>query len=120
MAVLKACENECKDNQTCWSTCVPKKGNENANKFWQCIVDNDCMNKVTALVPVNDPVQCMKDKCPKEYAKCDDTCMKILKDCSDKCGSKQSCWQLCLGGKHNQAAIDLAKCAQANGCDKAK
>ena len=65
-----------------------------------------------------DPMQCIEDKCPNQYAACqkDPKCEPALEDCYKKCGSKSSCWTFCLPGKGSQAAIDTAKCASANGC----
>ena len=42
--------------------------------------------------------------------------MPTLEECEKKCGTKASCWSLCLGSKGDHPAIDLAKCAQAQGC----
>ena len=42
--------------------------------------------------------------------------MPALESCQKKCGTKQSCWEFCLPGKHSQAAIDVAKCAAKNNC----
>ena len=70
---------------------------------------------------VADPQQCIEEKCPNQWAACqkDSKCIPALQDCEKKCGTKASCWTLCLPSKGSQAAIDVAKCAQANGCDKA-
>ena len=70
---------------------------------------------------VADPQQCIEEKCPTQWAACqkDPKCIPALQDCEKKCGTKASCWTLCLPSKGSQAAIDVAKCAQANGCDKA-
>ena len=69
---------------------------------------------------VGDIVDCIKEKCPTQYAACtkDPKCMPALQDCQKKCGSSTSCWEFCLPGKGSQAAIDTAKCAHAQGCDK--
>jgi hypothetical protein len=108
------------NNTACYTTCLAKKGNANAANFWKCIIDNDCFNKVsTALKPFGaDPQQCIEAKCPNQWATCqkDPKCVPALQDCEAKCGSKVSCWTLCLPGKGSQAAIDVAKCAQANNC----
>ena len=39
---------------------------------------------------ISDPIPCIKDNCPKEWAACekDPSCPDILKKCSDKCGTK--------------------------------
>ena len=69
----------------------------------------------------NSPQQCIEQKCPSQWAACqkDPKCIPALDDCNKKCGTKASCWSFCLPSKGSQAAIDVAKCAQANGCDKA-
>ena len=119
-AALQDCEKECLNNTSCYTTCIAKKGNPNASNFWKCIVDNDCFNQVsTALKPFGaDPQQCIEEKCPTQWAACqkDPKCVPALDDCEKKCGSKVSCWTLCLPAKGSQAAIDVAKCAQANNC----
>ena len=68
------------------------------------------------------PQQCIEEKCPKEWDACkkDSKCPPALQDCEKKCGTKASCWSFCLTSKGDQNAINVAKCAQANGCDKAK
>ena len=67
---------------------------------------------------VADPQQCIEEKCPNEWAACqkDAKCIPALQDCQRKCGTKTSCWELCLPSKGSQAAIDVAKCAQKNNC----
>ena len=62
LAALQDCERECTDNQTCWSTCLAKKGNPAASTLWKCIIDNDCLNKVEAetAVALTDPQQCVQ------------------------------------------------------------
>ena len=70
LRALQDCEHECNDNQTCWTNCIAKKGNPAASSFWKCIIDNDCLNKVTKIAPKADPVECVKEKCPNEYAAC--------------------------------------------------
>ena len=66
-----------------------------------------------------DPQQCIEEKCPSQWADCqkDSKCAPALQDCEKKCGTKSSCWSLCLLTKGSQAAIDVAKCAQSNHCD---
>jgi hypothetical protein len=65
-----------------------------------------------------DPQQCIEEKCPTQWANCqkDPKCVPALQDCQKKCGTKSSCWTLCLPSKGSQAAIDTAKCAQAEKC----
>ena len=119
LRALQDCEHECNNNQTCWSNCVAKKGNPAASAFWKCIIDNDCLNQVeSTAVAVRDPQKCIEDKCPNEWAAClkDPKCQPALDDCMKKCGTKVACWSLCLPPKGSQAAIDVAKCAQANDC----
>ena len=78
------------------------------------------MNKVSTAVVLKDPQQCIEEKCPDQWAVCqkDPKCQPALDDCMKKCGTKTSCWALCLPSKGSQAAIDVAKCAQANDCLK--
>ena len=115
LRTLQDCERQCQDNQTCWTTCIAQKGNAPASAFWKCVLDNDCLNKVTA-VAVKDPLPCIKEKCPNEWAVCekDPACPDLLQKCSDKCGTKETCWALCLGSHSD--AVNVAKCAQKNGC----
>nr|BAJ95050.1 predicted protein [Hordeum vulgare subsp. vulgare] len=119
-AALQDCEKECGNSTTCYSTCLAKKGNTNASALWKCIIDNDCLNavEVTAVATFGDIQQCVEQKCPNQWAACqkDSKCVPALQDCEKKCGTKSSCWTLCLPTKGSQAAIDVAKCAQANGC----
>ena len=65
-----------------------------------------------------DPQKCIEEKCPNQWAACqkDPKCVPTLQECQNKCGTKQSCWELCLAGKKDQAATDVAKCAAANHC----
>lgn len=74
--------------------------------------------EINALMIVSDPTECIKQHCPSEYDKClaDSKCIPALQSCQDKCGTKQSCWQMCLAGKGNGNAINVAKCAAANNC----
>ena len=122
LRALQDCERECQKDQTCWTNCVAKKGNPAASAFWKCIVDNDCLNQVetenAVAVVVTDPQQCIEEKCPSQWAACqkDSKCVPTLQECQKKCGTKQTCWELCLSGKKDQAAIDVAKCAAANHC----
>ena len=115
---LQDCERECGQNRTCYGNCIAKKGNPSASAFWQCIVDNNCFDSVSTAVAVQDPQQCIEEKCPTQWAACqkDPKCKPALDDCDKKCGDKVSCWTLCLASKGSQAATDVAKCAQANDC----
>lgn len=72
----------------------------------------------TTAVMIADPQQCIQEKCPTQWEHCqkDPKCIPALQNCEKKCGTKQSCWQLCLPSKGSQAAIDVAKCAAANHC----
>jgi hypothetical protein len=65
-----------------------------------------------------DPQQCIEEKCPTQWAACqkDSKCVPALQDCEKKCGTSKSCWTLCLPSKGSQAAVDVAKCADANKC----
>ena len=69
--------------------------------------------------PVATPTDCIVEKCPNEWADCvkDPKCGPTLDECNKKCGTKGSCWSLCLVGK-SHAAIEVAKCAQKNHCDQ--
>ena len=100
---------------TCWNNCIAKSGNPAAQAFWKCALDNDCFNKIEKI---KDPQPCIEAKCPNEWAACqkDPKCKPALDDCYKKCGTKESCWALCLPSKGSQAAVDVAKCAQKNGC----
>jgi hypothetical protein len=121
LRALQDCERTCDKNQTCFTTCVAGKGNAPASALWKCIIDNKCLDQVTTAVALADRQQCIEDKCPTQWAACqkDPKCIPALQDCEKKCDTKVSCWTLCLGTKGSQAAIDVAKCAQANNCDKA-
>jgi hypothetical protein len=48
----------------------------------------------TALVLPSDPIDCVKEKCPKEYEACeaDKKCLPTIEECQKKCGTKESCW----------------------------
>ena len=76
------------------------------------------MNQVSTAVALADPQQCIEEKCPNQWAACqkDPKCVPALQDCEKKCGTKTSCWTLCLPSKGSQAAIDVAKCADSNHC----
>uniref|UniRef100_A0A1J3EP34 Uncharacterized protein n=1 Tax=Noccaea caerulescens TaxID=107243 RepID=A0A1J3EP34_NOCCA len=118
--VLDECDTQCNVNFTCWNACLARRGNKNASDYFKCIVDHECyksMKAATALA-IADPQQCIEEKCPNQWAACqkDSKCVPALQDCEKKCGTKTSCWTLCLPGKGSQAAIDVAKCAQSNGC----
>ena len=82
LRALQDCERECKQDQSCWTNCVPKKGNAAASAFWKCIVDNNCLNQVeTAVATLEvDPQQCIEEKCPNEWASCqkDSKCVPTI------------------------------------------
>ena len=115
---MQDCDNFCKNNRTCLNSCVAKAGDTNATIYWMCVLEFDCLDKVTKVVPVKDPQSCIEKNCPTQWAACqkDPKCQPALDDCMKKCGSKESCWTLCLSTKGSQAAIDTAKCGQANHC----
>ena len=64
--------------------------------------------------------QCIKDKCPDQYKKCEAAggCKDKLKKCAEKCGEKvaQTCWTLCIGVPG--AAANVCTCAVNQGCIK--
>jgi hypothetical protein len=105
---------------TCWNHCLARSGNKNASDYVKCIVDNKCLESetISTAVAVADPQQCIEEKCPDQWAACqkDSKCVPALQDCEKKCGTSSSCWTFCLPSKGSQAAINLAKCAQANKC----
>jgi hypothetical protein len=74
--------------------------------------------EMPTAVAVADSLACVQEKCPNEWAACqkDPKCVPALQACDKKCGTSSSCWTFCLPGKGSQAAIDVAKCAQKNGC----
>ena len=118
---LDECAHKCHKDDACWKQCLTDHKNTNATVYIKCIVDHDCMNqveKVSTAVALRDPQACIEAKCPTQWAAClkDPKCQPALDDCMKKCGSKVSCWTLCLPSKGSQAAIDVAKCAQANDC----
>jgi len=80
-----------------------------------CGDKNHCWDKTKTAVAIYiaDPEQCVKEKCPGEYKACqvDPKCGPALEDCQKKCGTKESCWKLCLAGKGDKAADNVAKCA---------
>ena len=59
---------------------------------------------------------CVEDHCPDQIAACDQKCQDALEICSNLCNLSASCWSYCISGKGSQPAIDLIKCALANGC----
>lgn len=69
-------------------------------------------------IALTDPQKCIEEKCPNQWAACqkDPKCIPALQDCQKKCGTKASCWEFCLPSKGSQAAVDVAKCANANHC----
>ena len=74
--------------------------------------------EINPLMVITDPTDCIKEHCPNEYQACvnDSKCIPALQSCEDQCGTKTSCWQLCLAKKGNSNAINVAKCASANHC----
>lgn len=90
----------------------------------KCGADHHCWDQgeihlSTQIVAVNgDPEQCIKEKCPSQWDACqkDSKCIPALQDCQKKCGTSESCWKLCLAGKGDKAADDVAKCGAANHC----
>ncbi len=72
----------------------------------------------TALALNADPTECIKQKCPDQYAKCqaDPKCPTTLQKCQSKCNTDTSCWKWCLVGAGDGPAEDVAKCAAANHC----
>ena len=61
----------------------------------KCAQDNHCFDHhhkkkeiSTALVVIDDPQQCIEEKCPNEWAACqkDSKCIPALEDCEKKCG----------------------------------
>jgi len=46
---LQDCEIKCKQNQTCFTTCIAGKGDAAASDLWKCIVDNDCIKRNAEL-----------------------------------------------------------------------
>ena len=74
--------------------------------------------ELNALMIMADPTECIKEHCPNEWTAClnDSKCVPALQSCEDQCGTKQSCWQLCLAKKGNSNAVNVAKCAAANNC----
>jgi len=120
---LQECEKKCGSKTSCWSLCLPSKGSQAAIDVAKCASANGCVGMIpsTALA-LATPQECIEAKCPNQWAACqkDPKCGPALEDCEKKCGTKASCWTLCLPSKGSQAAIDVAKCAQAQGCDKAK
>ena len=120
VGTLDFCDNRCNTNLTCWNDCVNRSRDQNAQNYFACIIKNDCLNKLeeSTAVAVADPQQCIEEKCPTQWAACqkDSKCIPALQDCEKKCGTKTSCWTFCLPSKGSQAAIDVAKCADANKC----
>jgi hypothetical protein len=120
---LDDCEKKCGTKPSCWTLCLPSKGSQAAIDVAKCAQAQGCDKaKVETAVAIATPQDCIEQKCPTQWAACqkDPKCKPALDDCEKKCGTKPSCWTLCLPSKGSQAAIDVAKCAQAQGCDKAK
>ena len=65
-----------------------------------------------------DPEECVKEKCPNEYAACqkDPKCVPTLQECEKKCGTSETCWAMCVS--KDKAAQDVAKCAAKHDCLK--
>jgi hypothetical protein len=123
MPAIQDCEKKCGTKSSCWTFCLPTKGSQAAIDLAKCAQANGCLGVVpevqsTAVALSADPQQCIEEKCPTQWAACqkDPKCIPALQDCEAKCGSKISCWTLCLPSKGSQAAIDVGKCAQANNC----
>jgi hypothetical protein len=70
------------------------------------------------LIKDSDLEVCIKQRCPDQYKKCENTkgCEDKLHKCEDKCGAKVavSCWTLCIGTPG--AAANVATCAVNQGC----
>ncbi len=118
--VLQKCQNKCGTKESCWQLCLAQENDKPAIDLAKCAAANDCQKAVEEEEALSDPIPCIQEKCPTQYANCvkDPKCIPALQDCNKKCGSSQSCWEFCLPGKGSQAAIDTAKCAHAQGCDK--
>ena len=63
LRALQDCEKECAKDTTCWTNCIAKKGNTDASNFWNCVLANDCINKVektvkSTAVAVKDLKEC--------------------------------------------------------------
>jgi hypothetical protein len=119
---LQNCENKCKSDQNCWKWCLVGAGDQPAIDVAKCAAANHCLDVEeelsTALATLEDPTQCIQEKCPTQYAACqkDPKCPQTLQNCENKCKSDQNCWKWCLVGAGDQPAIDVAKCAAANHC----
>ena len=127
---LQDCEKKCGTSKSCWTLCLPSKGSQAAVDVAKCADANKCLgiipesNADLGIVPestavaIADPQQCIEEKCPTQWAACqkDSKCVPALQDCEKKCGTSKSCWTFCLPSKGSQAAVDVAKCADANKC----
>jgi hypothetical protein len=118
LRTLERCEHECNDNQTCWSNCVAKANVPNANAFWKCVIDNNCLDQVEEIRDDPFPHECLEKKCSDDWKKCesDTQCIPTIHDCYVRCADKASCWDLCLAAKKDQAAINVMKCGKEQGC----
>lgn len=129
LPALEDCEKKCGTKTSCWQFCLPSKGSQAAIDVAKCAAANHCLSsaveveapvivQTSTAVAVADPTECIKEHCPDQYDHCqkDPKCLPAIQDCEKKCGTKTSCWQLCLPSKGSQAAIDVAKCAAANHC----
>ena len=121
---IQSCQSQCQDKVSCWQFCLVKKGDQPAIDVAKCAAANHCLGEIpevvvsTAVALMDDPTDCIKQHCPNEYDACqkDSKCLPAIQDCEKKCGTKQTCWEFCLGGKGDQPAINVAKCAAANKC----
>merc|ERR1712072_139511 len=67
---------------------------------------------------VEDPVSCMKSKCPSQISKCmsDAKCNALLA-CAAKCApSDSACIKACAKGGIDGAVLGMVMCAKKNGC----
>ena len=122
---LQACEKKCGTGETCWEFCLSSKGDKPAIAVAKCAAANHCLGMIpeeteekSTAIALLDPQQCIEEKCPDQWAKCqkDSKCIPTLQACEKKCDTKTTCWELCLSSKGDQAATDVAKCAAANHC----
>ena len=72
IATLQDCERSCGNDTSCWTNCLAQKGNAPASAFWKCILDHNCFNNTSTISAKNveDPTECIKEKCPTQYAAC--------------------------------------------------
>jgi hypothetical protein len=117
---LQDCEKKCGTSKSCWTLCLPSKGSQAAVDVAKCADANKCLGSYLSLAKAStevsvDPLPCVEQKCPTQWAACqkDPKCVPAIQDCQKKCGTGTTCWTFCLPSKGSQAAIDVAKCAQA-------